>query len=139
MGERYEALLSTDSFRWAHRTRNSVQTLPAALFGRFHSREDELRWFTSTIGEGRPWGVSEGDSPLRAGLPKRSTERAALEWDLHAREGTMFSSATNSTTDRSILPFDHFGLRRFDTMRTWKPIADTVPELDVDEGTGDAT
>jgi hypothetical protein len=108
------------------------------LFRRFHSREDELRWFKSTIGEGRPWGVSEWGYPSSGGITEaQQAERAALEWDLHAREGAMFSSVYQLNDGPTDLAIDHFGLRRLDAMRTWKPIADTVPEVDVDEGTGD--
>jgi hypothetical protein len=100
-------------------------------FGAFQSREDELRWFKATIGEGRPWGVSEWGYPSTDGLTEQDqAERMRLEWDLYTREGAAFAIVYQLNDGPGQFGIDHFGLRRFDG--TWKPSADTVPSAGPD-------
>lgn len=101
-------------------------------WGRFRSREEELRWLKQTIGPGRAWGISEWGYPSADGISEaQQADRSALEFELHESEGALFSGIYQLNDGHGTGGIDHFGLRRVDG--SWKPVADILVIDDIDE------
>jgi hypothetical protein len=123
-----------DLHRYHRNNYNPPHKLTWWPWGAFDRREDELRWFKRTIGDGRrvvisEWGYQSSDGEAR------QIENTRRELDLHEAEGTFISSWFQLNDDPARGAY--FGLR--DGNGQWKPIAAAFARFDTNVEETDMT
>ena len=93
-------------------------------WGPFETRRAEYEWFAHTIGDGRPWMVSEGGWASAEGISEDyQAELAKQEFDLANSCGAFAYVWYQINDGPGPDAIDHFGLRRVPDY-SWKPVAE---------------